>query len=61
MASSLISYGLGQKRPYNVVNYYNQEPGKKMEEIKLPANVLTLCEGDINKMCGQGTQAVRLP
>ncbi|KAL1495043.1 hypothetical protein ABEB36_010527 [Hypothenemus hampei] len=58
MASNLISYGLGLKRPYQVVNYYNQEPGKKIEDIKLPANVLTLCEGDVNKMCGQGTQSV---
>uniref|UniRef100_A0AAR5QF04 DUF4789 domain-containing protein n=1 Tax=Dendroctonus ponderosae TaxID=77166 RepID=A0AAR5QF04_DENPD len=58
MASSLISHGLGLKRPYNVVNYYNQDPGKKVEEIKLPSNVLTLCEGDVTKMCGQSTQAV---
>ncbi|XP_066155763.1 uncharacterized protein [Euwallacea fornicatus] len=58
MASNLISYGLGLKRPYNVVNYYNQEPNKKIEEIKLPTNILTLCEGDVNKMCGQGTQAI---
>ncbi|CAH1122476.1 unnamed protein product [Ceutorhynchus assimilis] len=58
MASSLISHGLGQKRPYNVVNYYNQEPGKPAEEIKLPANVLTLCDANVNQMCGQGTQSV---
>ncbi|XP_030766613.1 uncharacterized protein LOC115890507 [Sitophilus oryzae] len=58
MASNLISHGLGFKRPYTVVNYYNQEPDKKVEEIKLPANVLVLCEGNATQLCGRGTQSV---
>ncbi|XP_076265608.1 uncharacterized protein LOC143199575 [Rhynchophorus ferrugineus] len=58
MASNLISYGLGFKRPYTVVNYYNQDPDKKVEEIKLPSNVLVLCEGNATQICGKGTQSI---
>ena len=60
MASSLISHGLGTKKPYTVVNYYNQDPDKKVEEIKLPSNILTLCEGNATQICGQGMQSVSL-
>lgn len=59
MGSSLISNGLGLKRPYTVVNYYNQEPNKTAEEIKLPSNLLMLCDSNGVQLCGgQGTQAV---
>lgn len=51
IGSSLI--GGMFKRPYNVVNYYNQPQAK--EEIKMPSNTLSLCEGDTSSFCIKGT------
>lgn len=51
LGSSLI--GGMTRRPYNVVNYYNQ-PQEAKEEIKMPSNILTLCEGDTTSFCIKG-------
>lgn len=55
MTSNLVSGLLGggfSKRPVNVYNYYNQPEVK--EEMKLPSNILTLCEGNSTKLCTSG-------
>lgn len=54
IGSSLI--GGMFKRPYNVYNYYNQPETK--EEIKMPSNILTLCEGNATELCIKGTTAI---
>ncbi|CAG9830007.1 unnamed protein product [Diabrotica balteata] len=56
VTSSLVKgiFGVGQKRPYNVYNYYNQ-PAEAREEIKLPSNVLTMCEGNLTTVCTGAT------
>lgn len=50
LGSSLI--GGMFKRPYNVYNYQNQPQVK--EEIKMPSNILTLCEGNTSSFCAKG-------
>ncbi|XP_056635244.1 uncharacterized protein LOC130444208 isoform X2 [Diorhabda sublineata] len=47
-------FGVGHTRPYNVYNYYNQPPEAR-EEIKLPSNVLTMCEGNLTTVCTGAT------
>ncbi|XP_050498932.1 uncharacterized protein LOC114331857 isoform X2 [Diabrotica virgifera virgifera] len=56
VTSSLVKgiFGVGQKRPYNVYNYYNQPPEAR-EEIKLPSNLLTMCEGNLTTVCTGAT------
>ncbi|XP_060529520.1 uncharacterized protein LOC132703961 [Cylas formicarius] len=49
LASSLF------KRPYTVHNYYNQPADAKVPEIQLPANVLTLCDGNVTSLCAPET------
>lgn len=61
MTSNLVSGLLGggfSKRPVNVYNYYNHPEVK--EEIKLPSNVLTLCEGNSTKLCTSGKTSLFL-
>lgn len=57
MASSLMGGMFGSsKQPYKVYNYYNQPAVQ--EEIKLPANILTLCEGNATTFCTKGNNKI---
>nr|CAH7734039.1 unnamed protein product [Callosobruchus chinensis] len=56
LTSSLIG-GMFRHKPYNVYNYYNMPPEAK-QEIKMPSNVLTLCEGNATNFCAQGTTSI---
>ncbi|KAJ8959844.1 hypothetical protein NQ318_011577 [Aromia moschata] len=49
--------GSSYKRPVNVYNYYNQ-PAEAKQEMKLPSNILTLCEGSNTALCTSGTTAI---
>lgn len=53
-ATSSLVGGMFKNKPYNVYNYYNQPEQK--EEIKLPANILTLCEGNATSFCNKGNK-----
>ncbi|CAH1966154.1 unnamed protein product [Acanthoscelides obtectus] len=56
LGSSLIG-GMFRHKPYNVYNYYNMPPEAK-QEIKMPSNVLMLCEGNATNFCAQGTTSI---
>lgn len=58
VTSSLVGGMFGQKRPYNVYNYYNQPPEAK-QEIQMSSNMLTLCEGNATNACIKGKRLWR--